>query len=327
MRYFLVVFDRTQNLSSFKSSSCFNLINFTKLINYQATPIINLLLYIFFRFIVFCFRIMPFSFLYGLSNLLYFLLYKIGGYRKKVVRLNLKNSFPDKSSEELLQIEKAFYKHFFDILLEGIKGFSMSKEELLQRQKLLPPYTPQLQLDKGRSILIVGGHYGNWEWGGISASFHVDTDVIVLFSPIKNKYIDQFIKDSRAVHQTYFWSSPKAPKAFKAYEDKKAAFVLIADQSPSNPKRAHWLSFLNQDTAVLRGPASYAINYNIPLLFIDIQRVKRGYYTMEVSVLTENPQEYTAEELTELYIKKLEETIIKRPELWLWSHRRWKHQR
>lgn len=289
--------------------------------------LIQYFVYIAFRFLVALFQIIPFWLLYRLSDLVYLLLYKIIGYRKKVVQQNLKNAFPQKTEAERKVIEKEFYQHLFDILLEGIKGFTLSKATLQKRQKHITPELPQGMIDKGKSALIVGGHYGNWEWGGLCASFCVSTDVVVLFSPIKNQYIDQYIKKSRGAYDTYFWSSPQAPRAFNAYKDKQATFVLIADQSPSNPKRAHWMPFLNQDTAVLRGPATYAHNYDIPLLFIDIQRVKRGYYTMSVDVITETPTEYTPEELSAMYIKKLEAMILKRPELWLWSHRRWKHRR
>ena len=270
---------------------------------------------------------MPFWVLYRFSDTLYFLLYKLGGYRKSTVRKNLLNSFPDKSELERKRIEKLFYKHLFDILLEGIKGFSMSKNTLMNRQKLISPTMPQDVLDKGGSALILGGHYGNWEWGGLSASFYSSADVIIIYTPIKNKYIDDYIKASREAFNTYFWSTSQASKAFKTYQDKQATYVLIADQSPSNPKRAHWIPFLNQDTAVLRGPSYYAIKHNIPLLFIESQRVKRGYYTMNVTTLTETPQEYSPEELTSLYVKKLEDTILENPEQWLWSHKRWKHFR
>lgn len=270
---------------------------------------------------------MPFWLLYALSDFTYFLLYKVIGYRKKVVRQNLKNAFPNKTVEERTEIEQKFYQHLFDILLEGIKGFTLSIETLQKRQKHITPELPQAMVDKGKSPIIVGGHYGNWEWGGMSASTCVSSDVVILYSPIKNKYIDNYIKASRSAYDTYFWSSPKAPRAFKAYKDKLATFVLIADQSPSNPKRAHWIPFLNQDTPFLKGPASYAYNNNMPLLYIDFDRVKRGHYTMSVSVITENPQDYTPEEMTAMYAQKLETSIVKKPELWLWSHRRWKHSR
>lgn len=289
--------------------------------------VINFLFYILFRITVTFLGWLPFWFLYLLSDGLYWLLYKLIGYRKKVVRTNLSNAFPNKSEKELKAIEEKFYHHLFDLLIESIKGFSLSKETLLKRQQLALPNILQSTIAKGRSIIVVGGHYGNWEWGGMSASYYVGTDSIILYSPVKNKYIDAYIKRSRGMFETHFWASHKAPRAFKAFKDQKAAFILIADQSPSNPKRAHWMPFLNQDTAILKGPAAYAKQYNLPLLFIDIQRIKRGYYKMEASVLTENPTEYTTEELTRLHVKKLEEVIQQRPELWLWSHRRWKHSR
>lgn len=289
--------------------------------------LIHFIVYILFRCLVFLFRITPFWLLYRLSDFTYLLLYKIIGYRKKVVRKNLKNAFPEKTSAARKDIEEKFYQHLFDLLLESIKGFSLSKKTLQKRQQHITPELPQNIIHKGKSALIVGGHYGNWEWGGLGASFCVSTDVVILFSPIKNPYIDRYIKASRELYNTFFWSSPQAPRAFNAYKNKQATYVLIADQSPSNPKRAHWLPFLNQDTPFLRGPATYAHNYNIPLLFIDIQRIKRGYYTMAVSVITETPRAHTPKELTEMYAKKLEEIIKQRPELWLWSHRRWKHKR
>jgi len=267
---------------------------------------------------------MPFWVLYRLSDLLYLLLYRLIGYRRKVVRKNLVNAFPQKTAAERLAIEKEFYQSLFDILLESIKGFSMSKESLLQRQRLIGNL-PQEMLDKHQSIIIAGGHYGNWEWGGISASFHVNSDVVILYSPLKNKYIDQYLKNSRESHQAYFTPSHLAPRAFKQYKKDKAAFVLIADQSPSNPKRAHWVEFLHQQTAFLRGPASFARQYKLPLLYIEIVRVKRGYYEMRLNIITENPQQLSDQEITERYAQKLEESICNNPAMWLWSHRRWKH--
>ncbi len=283
-----------------------------------------MIVYILFRGLIFLVGLFPFWLLYLFSDFLYWLVYRIIGYRKAVVQSNLQKAFPTKTEAERLQIERKFYQHLFDILLESIKGFSMSKKNLLERQRLIGNM-PQEMLDKHQSIVILGGHYGNWEWGGISASFHVNTDVIVLYSPIKNKKIDNYLKSFRESYQTYFWASSLAPRAFKKYQDNKAAFVMIADQSPSNPKRAHWLPFLHQETAFLKGPASYAKNYDLPVLYINIKRVKRGYYTMELEILTEKPSSMTTKELTFLFAQKLEQKIEETPELWLWSHRRWKH--
>mgnify|MGYP000215205881 CR=1 FL=1 len=286
----------------------------------------QLLVYFLFRFLVFVVGLCPFWLLYGLSDFAYLLLYKLLGYRKIVVQQNLKNSFPERTDAERLALEKAFYHHLFDILVESIKGFSLSKETLLQRQKMLNNL-PQQMIDKHGNVLVVGGHCGNWEWGGINASAHINGAAVVFYSPIHNRYIDQYIKHSREVQKTYFWSSPLAPRAFKKYKNEPTMYIMIADQTPSNPQRAHWLPFLNQDTAFLRGPGSFAVNYNLPILFVDIKRVKRGYYTMECEIISEPPTVLDAKEITALYAQKLEEKIKEQPASWLWSHKRWKHSR
>lgn len=285
------------------------------------------LAYFGFRLLIFLFKLLPFWGLYRLSDALYWLIYKGIGYRKKVVRQNLANAFPNKTAQERLVIEQRFYRFLFDLLLESIKGLSFSKKELLKRQAHHTPDLPQGIIDKGRSALMVGAHYGNWEWGGLRASSCTVAPVVILYSPIKNQYIDTYLKTSRAKFDTHFVSYLEAMKVFRERADQLTTFVLIADQSPSNPKRAYWLPFLNQDTGVLRGPAIYAQRYNMPLLFLSIKRLKRGYYSMGVEVLTENPREYTPEALIDLYWKRLETLIEETPEWWLWSHRRWKHQR
>jgi KDO2-lipid IV(A) lauroyltransferase len=282
--------------------------------------------YFLFRLLVLLVAITPFWLLYRLSDLAYLLVYKLVGYRKKVVRENLRNAFPQKSVAELSLIERKFYQNLFDILVESIKGFSMSKKTLLQRQKAMDTLTQQM-VDQYQSIMILGGHYANWEWIGIAASSYADCPVVILYSPLKNKYIDQYLKQSRAAQNTQFLASQQAPRAFKKYQNKEAVYVLIADQSPSNPKRAHWVNFLHQETAFLKGPSSFSRRYNLPILYLDIKRTKRGYYSVALEVLVEDPTQYTSEEITALYASKLEEKIMECPELWLWSHRRWKHKK
>ena len=282
--------------------------------------------YFLFRLLVLLVAITPFWLLYRLSDLAYLLVYKLVGYRKKVVRENLRNAFPQKTMTELSLIERKFYQNLFDILVESIKGFSMSKKTLLQRQKAMDTLAQQM-VDQYQSVMILGGHYANWEWVGIAASSYASCPVVILYSPLKNKYIDQYLKQSRAAQNTQFLASQQAPRAFKKYQNKEAVYVLIADQSPSNPKRAHWVNFLHQETAFLKGPASFSRRYNLPILYLDIKRIKRGYYSVALEVLVEDPTKHSSEEITALYATKLEEKIIEAPELWLWSHRRWKHKK
>ncbi len=285
------------------------------------------LAYFGFRLLLFLFQLLPFWVLYRLSDALYWVVYRGIGYRKKVVQQNLSSAFPDKSAQERLVIEQRFYRHLFDLLVESIKGLSFSRAELLRRQQHHTPNLPQAIIDKGRSALMVGGHYGNWEWGSLRAASCSEAPVIILYSPVKNPYIDVYLRKARGQFDTRLVSYLEAMPVFRDFADQLVTFVLIADQSPSNPKRAYWLPFLNQDTAFLRGPAIYAQRYNMPLLFLSIKRLRRGYYSMGVEVLAEEPRDYAPEELAALYAARLEALIEEAPEWWLWSHRRWKHQR
>lgn len=271
--------------------------------------------------------LLPFWLLYGLSDLLYVLVYRVFGYRKAVVRDNLRQAFPQKTAAERLTIERRFYHFLFDVLLESLKGFSLSENAMLKRQVHVTPAMPQGMVDKGRSCIIVGGHYGNWEWAALCAAFQATAPMAVLYEPIHNPYLDRYIRRQRERWNTRLYSGREAMRVFGDQARSTTVFVLIADQSPSNPKRAYWLPFLNRDTPVLRGPAIYAQRYDLPLLYLSVRRIKRGHYETSVEVLTETPNAHTPEELIQLFWERLEAQIIEAPEFWLWSHRRWKHQR
>lgn len=271
--------------------------------------------------------LLPFWMLYGLSDLLYGLVYRLFGYRKAVVRDNLRQAFPNKTTTERLVIERRFYRFLFDVLLESLKGFSLSAKALQPRQVHPTPQLPQRFVDEGRSCIIVGGHYGNWEWAALGAGFQATAPVAVLYEPLHNPYLDRYVRRQRERWNTHLYSGREAMRVFGDKARSTTVFVMIADQSPSNPKRAYWLPFLHRDTAVLRGPAIYAQRYNLPLLYLSVKRTKRGHYENSVEVLTETPRAYTPEALTQLFWNRLEAQIVEEPALWLWSHRRWKHQR
>ena len=264
--------------------------------------------------------------MYLISDLCYVCLYKIGRYRTTVVRRNLANSFPDKNLADRKQIEKKFYRQLFDLMVESIKGFSLSQKSIDKRVKLVNSSEYLEWLAAGKSCLVVGGHYSNWEWAALAASSFSDSKVAVLYSPIKNIYIDQYIQKKRSKHDTQLVSNHKAAKMFKQFKNTSTAYVMIADQSPSNPKRAHWLTFLNQETAVLRGPASYAKNYDLAFMYVHISRIKRGYYHVEVIPLNMHPSDTKANHLSQQYMQQLEKMIRQEPANWLWSHKRWKHR-
>ncbi len=283
--------------------------------------------YIFFRFLVFIFSLIPFWALYIYSDILYFFFFYIVKYRKDVVFNNLKNSFPEKSEKEILKIAKGFYKNLSDITLESIKGLSMSKKTLKKRYPVVNIELLDEYFDKKQNLIGLAAHYTNWEWGVISFGFQFKHKSIGLYKPLTNKYIDNYVKKARAAWGMNLVSIKNTRKSFEKKYEKPAIFFMISDQSPSNLKKAKWVKFLNRDTACLHGAELYAKKYNIPLIFGDVQRIKRGYYEVRLSVFEENPQKTKDGEITERYMHKIEQIIKSKPENWLWSHKRWKHKR
>ncbi len=270
---------------------------------------------------------MPFRILYLHSDFVRFLMLNVVKYRKKVVKENLKNSFPEKSETEINVLLKKFYKNLCDILLEGIKGFSMSEKQFAKRYKFNNPELLNEYFEKGINTISMGAHYANWEWGIIAAATQLKHTLVALYTPLTNKYIDDYMKKKRNNLGTELMSISDFGKKFKIDDGRVKSVFFGADQSPSNIKRVKWLKFLNQDTACMTGAEFFARRYKLPVFYFDVQRVKRGHYSVDISILEAKPGDTSAGEITEKYMKTLEYLIHKKPEDYLWSHRRWKHKR
>lgn len=283
--------------------------------------------YILFLLNVYLFAIIPFSILYLLSDFTAFVFNRIIGYRKKTIIKNLRNSFPDKSKKEINQIKNKFYRNLSDVIIEGIKGFSMSKKQLIKRFKVVNPELINKYYDEGESVVAVTGHINNWEWGALSGGLQLKHKLIALYKPLANSRIDNLLKRTREENGTSLVSIVKTNSIFKKFSDQKALFILVADQSPSNYRSAYWLKFLNQETACLHGPENYSKAYKLPVVYLNIQRIRRGYYTCEFIELIKDPTQQPQGKITSLYFSMLEEKIRLNPSAWLWSHRRWKKTR
>lgn len=284
---------------------------------------------IFFFLFIWLFALIPFFVLYQISNLFYILLYYVFGYRKKIILKNLKTCFPEKSENEIRSLLSPIYLNLTDNILEGIKAFTMSKKQIVKRHKIINPEIFDQFYANKQSIIAVTGHYGNWEWGSISASLQSDFNMVALYKPLSNKLIDNFIRRSRERSGTVLASMFETAEAFEKYKDTPSTFLMAADQSPGRKyiKHAYWFNFLNRDTAFLHGPEKYAKNNNYAVMYVDIQRKKRGYYEIELSVLADNPKELVDGEITKRFAQKLESIIKQEPANWLWSHNRWKLSR
>ncbi len=270
--------------------------------------------------------LLPYPILYLISDLIYILIYKIIGYRKNVVLTNLNNSFPKKNKQELEIIMSDFYRHLCDIIMESLKGFTISEKQLRRRLVIKNPEFSNSFADKGQSIIFVGGHYNNWEICAQAFSMYSNHNCIGIYKPLSNNFLNKKIYSSRTRYGTNLVSMKQAKKSFTE-NDKVKAIVFGSDQNPSNPSRAYWLRFLNQDTAVLFGAEKYAKEYNFPVIYVSISKVKRGYYEVEYSLITDSPTKEKHGKITEDFTRKLEQDIIKNPQYWLWSHKRWKHKK
>lgn len=248
-------------------------------------------------------------------------------YRIPVTRENLTNSFPEKSIDEILIIEKEYYHYMSDLLLEGLKGLSMSNEEILERHKILNPEILAPFFEQKKSLICVSGHYGNWEWLVFSGNLQLDHLVVGIYKEINNPYIESYMKLKRGRNKCYLAPTTETYDTFKKLKETPSLFLMFADQSPSNLRDCYWVNFLNQDTPTLHGPEKYSKKYDYPVVYLDMQVAKRGFYELTFSVLVEEPQKEPTGKITEMYMNKLESVIQKNPAYWLWSHRRWKHKR
>ena len=280
------------------------------------------------RVVIWVFSFVPFWFLYALSDFLSFVFYRLAPYRKKMILTNLKLSFPEKSEAEIKQICKEFYKNLSDILLEGIKGFSMSGDQIVKRYSIEKnPLIEKLQAH-GKSFIVTTAHLANWEWGVSATGLYFNHRVLGVYKKLTHPDINKYIEESRSLYNiTLSEMSDTAKLLSTKHNLDPFALVLIADQRPSNPRKAFWTHFLNRETAFFYGAEKFSFDYNYPTFFFNIIRVKRGYYRVEIDALCENPANLKKGELIKRYRDKLESAIRKRPAEWLWSHNRWKHKR
>ncbi len=269
---------------------------------------------------------LPYSVLYFISDGLYVVIYKLVGYRKKVVLQNIANSFPDKTSAEHLKIVNAFYKHLCDLVVESIKGFTISEEEVKQRMKVINPEYIDRFFDKGQSVILAGGHYNNWELFAVAIDAPIKHKAVALYKPLSNKFFDEKMRSSRSKYGLEMISTKASREEFEK-TDGLRVIILGVDQFPGRSTNCYWSTFLNQDTAMIFGAEKYAKEYNYPVLYGRINKVKRGHYAFEFSDAIEEPQQTGYGEITKTINYLLEKDIIARPQYWLWSHKRWKHKR
>jgi len=267
---------------------------------------------------------LPLSVLYLFSDFVYLLFRSVWPYRRAVIDANLSMSFPEKTSVEIKKIRIAFYRHLADLLVESIRNFGMTAGELQSRIKVENPEVMQQLLEKKRNVLLVGGHYGNWEWVITSQALLFKQHAIGLGKPLSNSYLDKKINALRG----RFGMDIVHAKNYKQYISKTYeqgfAMLTLSDQAPAHSLKSYWMTFLNQQTPIIFGAEQMAHEYDLSVVYYRLTKVKRGHYSMHLTLICERPKGLNYGVITEKHTKLLEEQILKKPELWLWSHKRWK---
>ena len=270
----------------------------------------------------------PFRVLYVLSDILFFPFYFIIRYRRKIVRKNLTESFPNKSIEEIIRIEKKFYHFFIDMALESCKLISITPEEIRKRMKFTNIEIVNEMLFEGKSISLFLGHYGNWEWiSSMGLWLHKDAVAAQIYHKLRNDSTDKIMRRLRErmgsmcvdmYNTVRFMANAKA-------DNKPYIIGFIADQSPKRREAKEFIQFLNHEIPVLTGTEKATKHFGYNAIFLGLKRLRRGYYECEFSPMHGNPKSLPNFELTKLYFQRLENEIQQYPELYLWTHNRFKY--
>ena len=269
--------------------------------------------------------LLPWRILYFISDFVSLVLYFVVGYRKKVVYENLNNSFPNKSKKEIRKIAHQYYRHIADIMVETI-----CEEKMLKDLNNHIDYDNKDLLNRlyntGKSIMFVGGHFGNWEWVGISAQRLGPFKVRGVVKPLSSKFFNDYIENIRNKYSSGVIPFKQTLRVMIAAKNEQFLYMLATDQTPHKDEIRYWLDFLHQPTPVFLGSEKIAKALDMPVVFFNCYRIKRGRYEMSLTLITETPKQTEDFEITHKQFAMLEEVINKRPYNWLWSHRRWKYK-
>lgn len=272
--------------------------------------------------------ILPFRLLYAVSDMLFFLLYHVFRYRKKTVENNLKLVFPEKSESERKQITKEFFHHLCDMILEAIKSMNISVEDMKARFKFTNIEVIQDYEKRQKSIALMCAHYGSWEWIFILQAYTSHL-TFAIYKKLNNVYFDKLVRKIRARYDSYLITTKESINVL--VENKKKGLITIngfaADQSPKKEKAYHWNTFMGIEVPVHTGAEMLAKKLDMPVVFFSVKRIRRGFYETTFQTLAEHPNEFKDYEITDQFLKLVENQIHEAPQYYLWTHKRWKHRK
>ena len=288
----------------------------------------QLLLFIILYPLLWLISILPFRLLYIFSDGIYFLVYRIIGYRKKTVRQNIALALPHLAEKERIQIEKKFYSHMCDMFLEMIKTMNITQKEIDQRFKFSNLETYQELEKKGKSIALMCAHYASYEWV-LSMNKHISFKGYGIYKQIANKYFDKLVRTIRSKFKAYLITTKQTKSTIEnnTKEGILGVYGFASDQTPRWSKLLYWHHFMGIETPIHTGAESLAKKYDMNVIFLLTKKIKRGYYEASFEVMTEDVQSIPNYKLSEDFMARVEQQIYEQPEFYLWTHKRWKHKK
>lgn len=270
---------------------------------------------------------LPFKGIYLVATAVSFIVFNLIGYRRKVITSNLTHAFPNKSKQEIKEIKTKFHLHFCDLFLEMIKSLTITDEELKKRFVITNPEELTRLQTLNKSHVVMMGHYASYEWVTALHYYGLSYKGYGIYKRIKNPYFDKLIRKIRSRQNTTMLDTKTVHKQmFKDKQDNVlASYGMIADQAPKGANTKYWRNFLGRKVPVFVGSEVIAKRLDYAITYLQIEKVKRGYYQATFIPITDNPKDFEDYKITDKYFELLEKQIIKQPEYYLWSHKRWKH--
>ena len=288
----------------------------------------NLLVYILVYPFMWIISRLNFTSIYLISDLLYYILYYIFSYRKKVVRKNLELAFPEKSKKERRRIEKENFRNLTDIFLETFKSNNIKEKDLIERFSFKNPELLEKIYNNNQEVIVMCSHYCSWEWVFVIQKI-TKFKINAIYKKLSNKYFDKWTKDRRSRYGANMISTKDTYREVSRLSKLKSLnfYGFASDQSPKKSKAVYWGNFLNNWVPIHTGAEVIAKKYNMATVFMDVQKVKRGYYEASFSIITEKPNSFKKFELTDKYIEFVEKQVRNKPEYYTWTHKRFKHRK
>ena len=288
----------------------------------------NLLVYIIVYPFIWIISKLNFTSIYLISDLLYYILYYIFQYRKKVVRKNLELAFPEKSKKERRRIEKENFRNLTDIFLETFKSNNIKEKDLIERFSFKNPELLEKIYNNNQEVIVMCSHYCSWEWVFVIQKI-TKFKINAIYKKLSNKYFDKWTKDRRSRYGANMISTKETYREVSRLSKLKSLnfYGFASDQSPKKSKAVYWGNFLNNWVPIHTGAEVIAKKYNMATVFMDVQKVKRGYYEASFSLITEKPNSFKKFELTDKYIEFVEKQVRNKPEYYTWTHKRFKHRK